>query len=97
MSPESVNQHSGHSEKRNGPKELSDGELWRLYSNRANSRAVDLDGVLARQGFQKDIQDALRHSQSNKTSNSKSRIALQLRLQFSGSVGRRMTSCSNLG
>jgi hypothetical protein len=45
---------------------LTNGKLWRLYSQRAHSRAtnyyeVDLDEVLGRQGFQQDIQDAFRY------------------------------------
>ncbi len=45
---------------------LSNGKLWRLYSQRAHSRAtnyyeVDADEVLGRQGFQQDIQDAFRY------------------------------------
>ena len=44
---------------------LTNGKLWRLYSQRAHSRAtnyyeVDLDEVLGRQGFHQDIQDAFR-------------------------------------
>jgi type I restriction-modification system DNA methylase subunit len=45
---------------------LTNGKMWRLYSQRAHSRAtnyyeVDLDEVLGRQGFQQDIQDAFRY------------------------------------
>ena len=45
---------------------LTNGKLWRLYSQRAHSRAtnyyeVDLDEVLGRQGFQQDTQDAFRY------------------------------------
>lgn len=45
---------------------LTNGKLWRLYSQRAHSRAtnyyeVDLDEVLGRQGFQQDIQDSFRY------------------------------------
>lgn len=45
---------------------LTNGKLWRLYSQRAHSRAtnyyeIDLDEVLGRQGFQQDIQDAFRY------------------------------------
>ena len=45
---------------------LTNGKLWRLYSQQAHSRAtnyyeVDLDEVLGRQGFQQDIQDAFRY------------------------------------
>jgi type I restriction-modification system DNA methylase subunit len=45
---------------------LTNGKLWRLYSQRAHSRAtnyyeIDLDEILGRQGFQQDIQDAFRY------------------------------------
>ena len=45
---------------------LTNGKLWRLYSQQAHSRAtnyyeVDLDEILGRQGFQQDIQDAFRY------------------------------------
>jgi hypothetical protein len=45
---------------------LTNGKVWRLYSQRAHSRStnyyeVDLDEVLGRQGFQQDIQDAFRY------------------------------------
>lgn len=45
---------------------LTNGKLWRLYSQRAHSRAtnyyeVDLDEVLGRHGFHQDIQDAFRY------------------------------------
>ncbi|MBZ5563617.1 MAG: Eco57I restriction-modification methylase domain-containing protein [Acidobacteriia bacterium] len=45
---------------------LTNGKLWRLYSQRAHSRAtnyyeVDADEVLGRYGFQQDIQDAFRY------------------------------------
>lgn len=44
---------------------VTNGKLWRLYSQRAHSRAtnyyeIDLDEVLGRQGFHQDIQDAFR-------------------------------------
>lgn len=45
---------------------LTNGRIWRLYSQRAHSRAtnyyeVDLDEVLGRQRFQQDVQDAFRY------------------------------------
>jgi hypothetical protein len=45
---------------------LTNGKLWRLYSQQAHSRAtnyyeVDLDEILGRQGFLQDIQDAFRY------------------------------------
>jgi hypothetical protein len=45
---------------------LTNGKLWRLYSEQAHSRAtnyyeIDLDEILGRQGFQQDIQDAFRY------------------------------------
>lgn len=45
---------------------LTNGKLWRLYSQRAHSRAtnyyeLDVDEILGRQGFQQDIQDAFRY------------------------------------
>lgn len=45
---------------------LTNGRIWRLYSQAAHSRAtnyyeVDLDEVLGRQGFQEDIQDSFRY------------------------------------
>jgi hypothetical protein len=45
---------------------LTNGKLWRLYSQRAHSRAtnyyeIDLDEILGREGFQQDIQDAFRY------------------------------------
>ncbi len=45
---------------------LTNGKLWRLYSQQAHSRAtnyyeIDLEDVLSRQGFQQDIQDAFRY------------------------------------
>lgn len=44
---------------------LTNGKLWRLYSQRAHSRAtnyyeIDLDEILGRQSFEQDIQDAFR-------------------------------------
>lgn len=45
---------------------LTNGKLWRLYSQRAHSRAtnyyeIDLDEVLTRQGYQQDVENAFRY------------------------------------